>query len=310
MRVFLVRHAQSENNALKSPNLDNPSRQSDPSLTKKGWQQCANLTAFFTKEADSKYKRVKEIWTSPMKRCLLTAKAVEDGLRTGNARVNGEIFEHGGCFEGGRGGSGSGAGGDEGENENKTNNATGRPGMGRDEIKQIFPDVIVPEELKNGWWDAKRGVETVPEAQARAEKVAEMLWKRARGKSDGTKNQGEDEDDEAIQKAKKRKVDDDDKEKEKEEEEEDVGDLVVVSHGMFTDILLKILVGVPKSTGRQKGLFCSQNAGIHAIDLDVATEENICGLVQFNDVRHIPEEVRTGGSVFGLDECYVSEGSA
>ena len=45
-----------------------------------------------------------EMWTSPMKRCLLTAKAVEDGLRTGNARVNGEIFEHGGCFEGGRGG--------------------------------------------------------------------------------------------------------------------------------------------------------------------------------------------------------------
>ena len=242
-----------------------------------------------------------------MKRCLLTAKAVEDGLRTGNARVNGEIFEHGGCFEGGRGGSGSGAGGAEGENENKTSNATGRPGMGRDEIKQIFPDVIVPEELKSGWWDAKRGVETVPEAQARAEKVAEMLWKRARGKSDGTKNQGEDEDDEAIQKAKKRKVDDDD---DKEKEEEDVGDLVIVSHGMFTDILLKILVGVPKSTGRQKGLFCSQNAGIHAIDLDVTTEENICGLVQFNDVRHIPEEARTGGSVFGLDECYVSEGSA
>ncbi len=91
---------------------------------------------------------------------------------------------------------------------------------------------------------------------------------------------------------------------------EQVGDLVIVSHGMFTDILLKILVGVPKSTGRQTGLFCSQNAGIHAIDLDVATEDNVCGLVQFNDVRHIPIEARTGGSVFGLDECYVSEGSA
>ena len=29
MRVYLIRHAQSENNALTSPNLDNPSRQSD-----------------------------------------------------------------------------------------------------------------------------------------------------------------------------------------------------------------------------------------------------------------------------------------
>lgn len=302
MRVFIVRHAQSENNALLSPNLDNPSRQSDPSLTKKGWTQCANLTKCFTTEANGRYKRVNEMWTSPMKRCLLTAKAVEDGLRTGNARVNGEIFEHGGCFEGGRGGGG-GKGGDAktSANENKTTAAaTGRPGMGRDEMKQVFPDVIVPEALKNGWWDTKRGVETVPEAQARAERVAESLWKRARG-SGGLKEKVEEaEKEEEAQQAKKRKVDD----------EPEVGDLVIVSHGMFTDILLKILVGVPKSTGRQMGLFCSQNAGIHAIDLDVATEENICGLVQFNDVRHIPEEARTGGSVFGLDECYVSEGSA
>ena len=182
MRVFIVRHAQSENNALLSPNLDNPSRQSDPSLTKKGWTQCANLTKCFTTEANERYKNVNEMWTSPMKRCLLTAKAVEDGLRTGNARVNGEIFEHGGCFEGGRGGGG-GKGGDAktSANENKTTAAaTGRPGMGRDEMKQVFPDVIVPEALKNGWWDTKRGVETVPEAQARAERVAELLWKRAR----------------------------------------------------------------------------------------------------------------------------------
>ena len=302
MRVFIVRHAQSENNALLSPNLDNPSRQSDPSLTKKGWTQCANLTKCFTTEANERYKNVNEMWTSPMKRCLLTAKAVEDGLRTGNARVNGEIFEHGGCFEGGRGGGG-GKGGDAktSANENKTTAAaTGRPGMGRDDMKQVFPDVIVPEALKNGWWDTKRGVETVPEAQARAERVAELLWKRARG-SGGLKEKVEEaEKEEEAQQAKKRKVDD----------EPEVGDLVIVSHGMFTDILLKILVGVPKSTGRQMGLFCSQNAGIHAIDLYVATEENICGLVQFNDVRHIPEEARTGGSVFGLDECYVSEGSA
>ena len=305
MRVYLIRHAQSENNALKSPNLDNPSRQSDPSLTRKGWEQCATLTAWCAKESNSTYKEVTEIWTSPMRRCLLTAKAVEDGLRTGNARVHGEIFEHGGCFEGGRGGlaqenSTSGGGGGGG-------GATGRPGMGRDEMKQVFPGVIVPDELKNGWWDAKRGVETVPEAQARAERVAETLWKRARGsglrekeeEEEEEKKNGEDKnDDDEQQKKKKRKVN------------EQVGDLVIVSHGMFTDILLKILVGVPKSTGRQTGLFCSQNAGIHAIDLDVATEDNVCGLVQFNDVRHIPIEARTGGSVFGLDECYVSEGSA
>ena len=175
--------------------------------------------------------------------------------------------------------------------------------MGRDEMKQVFPGVIVPDELKERVVGCEEG-ETVPEAQARAERVAETLWKRARGsglrekeeEEEEEKKNGEDKnDDDEQQKKKKRKVN------------EQVGDLVIVSHGMFTDTLLKILSrACRKSTRETNGVvFCSQNAGIHAIDLDVATEDNVCGLVQFNDVRHIPIEARTGGSVFGLDECYV-----
>ena len=33
-------------------------------------------------------------------------------------------------------------------------------------------------------------------------------------------------------------------------------------------------------------------------------------LLRFNQVEYIPVELQTGGSVDGLDECYMNEGSA
>ena len=323
MLVYVVRHCQSENNALKHPSLENVQRKSDPSLTKTGFEQRSALYTHFLLQQEKKYRNVSEIWTSPMLRCLLTAKAVKDALKhRARCFVHGEIFEHGGCFEGGRCCA-----------DPRIMGGVGRRGMTKTEIKNSFEDFLVGDELTDGWWDKSRAVETVVEAQARAEKVAEQLWARARGRGgiggslrnhdkddDDDDEEDEDEDGRGSNKKKKRKIDDDDDDdaddkKEHGNKSDDdnniVGDLVIVSHGMFTDILLKILLGVPKTIGRQSGLFCSQNAGIHVIDLDVSNgEENICGLLQFNDVRHIPEEYQTGGSVFGLDECYVSEGSA
>ena len=58
----------------------------------------------------------------------------------------------------------------------------GRRGMTKTEIKNSFDDFLVGDELTDGWWDKSRAVETVVEAQARAEKVAEQLWARARGR--------------------------------------------------------------------------------------------------------------------------------
>ena len=43
MRLYVVRHAQSANNALLVPSLMNPDRDADPTLTEAGFKQAAAL---------------------------------------------------------------------------------------------------------------------------------------------------------------------------------------------------------------------------------------------------------------------------
>ena len=45
------------------------------------------------------------------------------------------------------------------------------------------------------------------------------------------------------------------------------GAMCIVVHGMFIDILTKVLAGVPLHTGKQPSMFCSNNAGVHVMEL-------------------------------------------
>lgn len=112
---------------------------------------------------------------------------------------------------------------------------------------------------------------------ARGARFAEWLWERARAMGRG---------------------------------ERDASDIIIVSHGMFIDILLKTLFASPRTTGKQGALFCSENACVHSLYFDVGEDGECVGLSVFNDVSHIPEEDRSGGSVDGLSEAYTNEGSA
>jgi broad specificity phosphatase PhoE len=87
-------------------------------------------------------------------------------------------------------------------------------------------------------------------------------------------------------------------------------DVYIVTHGMFIDILLKTLFNAPRTTGKQSSLFCSQNACVHKLHFDVAEDGECVGLQMFNDVTHLKESERSGGSVAGLDVAYTHEGSA
>lgn len=267
MRVHVVRHAQSENNALRAPGIDNPSRARDPGLTSVGEAQVAALRALFAsftaRTSDDAGRRVKtyEVYTSPMRRAMLTARGVCLGTG-GRARVRTDAHEHGGCFDGGRNGGG----------------VVGRPGMTKREVEDEFGDVIdAPDSMAEGWWDPALGCETVAAAQARGKRVAEWLWEKARAQHSG---------------------------------EAERADIVLVSHGMFIDILLKTLFDAPRTTGKQSALFCSQNASVHKLHFDVSADGECVGLEVFNDVSHIAEKFRTGGSVDGLSEAYTNEGSA
>ena len=47
------------------------------------------------------------------------------------------------------------------------------------------------------------------------------------------------------------------------------------------------------------------NVGVHILELKASLDGNIAGLQRFNVLHHLPEALQTGGSVAGMDECYM-----
>mmetsp|Transcript_33802 Transcript_33802/g.85126 ORF Transcript_33802/g.85126 Transcript_33802/m.85126 type:complete len:266 (-) Transcript_33802:1547-2344(-) len=265
MRLYIVRHAQSANNALDTPSLQNSGRSADPSLTAKGFQQAEALGRFVGDELGEACGKVepqhaiRRMVVSPMRRCMLTAGPAAKVLGI-PIEVKGDLFEHGGCFEGARDDSGG---------------VVGCTGLTKSQLESEFPGCVVPDELVGGWWTRQQGCETVPQAQERIRAVAAWLWSVAEAwkKEDGA--------------------------------------MCIVVHGMFIDILIKVLTGVALTTGKQQAVYCSKNAGVHVLELRASLGGgNVAGLQRFNVLEHMPTAMQTGGSVEGLDDCYMHEGTA
>lgn len=146
MRLFFVRHAQSENNARPLEE-----RVSDPALTEIGRQQ-----------ADSIARHVEELQpthllVSPFRRALETAEPIRKALGL-PSRVWVELHEHGGCFDG-----------------YNAETLRTRPGMNGRQIREAFPGTATPPEIEErGWW---RGddYETHESADARARTIRQRL---------------------------------------------------------------------------------------------------------------------------------------
>lgn len=142
MRMLLVRHAQSTNNAQPTE-----LRVPDPDLTEQGYRQ-AKLLADWVETLP-----LTSLWCSPFLRSLQTTEAIRKRLH-----IQPEIFldlhEVGGCF------SGYEAVGKKGE-----------PGMGADELRSRFPQYrLDPQIGAEGWWN-RRPFETEEVGRLRAQKV-------------------------------------------------------------------------------------------------------------------------------------------
>lgn len=128
MRLVIVRHAQSANNAGTMPRL------SDPHITEIGERQ-AELVAGALESFD-----IDLLYVSPMRRTLQTAApiAAATGLLT---RVFTGLHEWGGVYE---------------ELEGVH---THHPGLGRAEMTAIIPDLVIPEDVTaEGWWSGELDV--------------------------------------------------------------------------------------------------------------------------------------------------------
>jgi broad specificity phosphatase PhoE len=171
MRLYLIRHAQSTNNALANQR----DRVSDPPLTELGLRQAELLAHHLATGVDPEYfegvseedtaadsrqgYRITRLYCSAMHRSLLTAQAVARALRL-QPEVWIDIHEHGGIY--------LDHGGQQG--------VVGYSGRTRSDILAEFPGCILPEVVtEEGWWDPKRGMEDWPGCYARAVRVAMTL---------------------------------------------------------------------------------------------------------------------------------------
>jgi broad specificity phosphatase PhoE len=165
MQLYLIRHAQSYNNALEDPRQ----RVADPDLTEVGFKQ-AQLLADYAGNALEHSRgpqshapwQFTHLYVSPMKRTLQTAQPLAKVLGI-KPEVWVDIHEHGGIFLA--------------DEDGKT---TGFGGLTATEISSTFADYTIPETITDtGWWNPEHGEETIPNFVTRAVRVAMALRERA-----------------------------------------------------------------------------------------------------------------------------------
>ena len=127
MELYLIRHAQSLNNARPEEQ-----RVEDAPLTEKGRRQAAYLADWIVS------LKLTRLWTSPFLRALQTTQFLHDstGLRP---KVETDLHEVCGCVAG-----------------VTPQVMEGRPGMTRSEIEAQFPQYDVGKDInESGWWKSK-----------------------------------------------------------------------------------------------------------------------------------------------------------
>lgn len=176
MRLYLIRHAQSGNNAL----IDEIGRSHDPTLTPVGEQQAQKLATYLATQPDMPTGAFGEernpdeipyhfthLYCSAMHRAVQTAYFVGQTMKI-KPGIWRDIHEIGGIYL------------DEPEGRSQ-----GLPGLSRTEMLNYFPEIDVSEDIgETGWWPVEVGRESWEHAAERARGVAEVLQQRAKTNPD------------------------------------------------------------------------------------------------------------------------------
>jgi 2,3-bisphosphoglycerate-dependent phosphoglycerate mutase len=146
MQLYLIRHAESENNARPGY-----LRVEDPPITTIGRMQADHLAAW------TRTLKIDTLITSPFLRTLQTTRAVVDATQL-PVSIWHTVFERGGCYRGY---------GDDAKQ--------GGMGLGRSAIEKLIPGSTIDETIpETGWWGG-RDRETHEDAVVRAGQVIKRL---------------------------------------------------------------------------------------------------------------------------------------
>jgi len=175
MQLYIIRHAQSTNNAIN----EGKGRTHDPALTDLGKNQAEiiarylatstppdeRITAAFGQNGHTPKTGfgITKLYCSPMLRTLQTAQPISAALGL-TPEVWVDIHEHGGIYL---------------EHEDERG-IVGFPGMTRAEIATQFGHYLLPETItEQGWWNAALGMESVEASMERGVQVAAALRAQA-----------------------------------------------------------------------------------------------------------------------------------
>ena len=165
MKLFFIRHGQSENNALWARTQSNMDRVSDPVLTAIGKEQ-VDAAALFLKnylftDSSFEYKR-EDIHIF----CSLMDRAIQSGLIIANELslslyAHLDIHENGGLYL----------------EDSLTTDRKGDPGRSLEDLKTTYPNLRLPEGINPaGWWN--RPYEERETRRIRAKKVVDDIKNR------------------------------------------------------------------------------------------------------------------------------------
>lgn len=145
-KLYLIRHAQSANNAIWDGSDEHPERHPDPEITEIGHRQAESLAQHLAHpEAEPRqhpfvpdlksHFGLSQVFCSLMTRSILTAEYIARACDL-NLQALPDVFEKYGIFDFGSDGE-----------------AVGLPGPGRGYFEQRFPDLDLPEGVgETGWW--------------------------------------------------------------------------------------------------------------------------------------------------------------
>lgn len=169
-RLYLVRHAQSENNVIWDGSDDHPSRRPDPEITELGHRQADTLGQHLAhphaeprqhpfNKSDESHFGLTHVYCSLMTRSILTAEYIAAASNLGvEALAN--VFEKHGIYD-----------------VDDDGNLRGLPGPGRGYFEERFPDIKLPTDLNDdGWWN--RPVEDESSFIQRMQEVVNQMRQR------------------------------------------------------------------------------------------------------------------------------------
>jgi 2,3-bisphosphoglycerate-dependent phosphoglycerate mutase len=148
MKLFFIRHGQSENNALWAETHSNLGRVSDPKLTLIGKKQIENAAQFLEKtlrQNNSDYKDPSYINEGEdiFIYCSLMERAIQSGMIIANRLslpiyAHLDIHENGGLYL----------------EDHATQEKTGTSGRSVIDLKKIYPSLTLPQGINpSGWWN-------------------------------------------------------------------------------------------------------------------------------------------------------------